>query len=93
MRHESSQQSLVDFQGCLLVAYFQQGNLKPGAVSDDGMAVLGFLYTLNAVPNAKMLLLVTSWDTGKGRKEGNGIMHSGENMKYASLVTGRTLKT
>jgi len=47
----------------------------------------------NAVPNAKMLLLITSWDTGKGREEGNGIMHSGENMKYASLVTGRTLKT
>lgn len=47
----------------------------------------------NAVPNAKMLLLITSWDTGKGREEGNGIMSSGENMKYASLVAGRTLKT
>lgn len=47
----------------------------------------------NAVPNAKMLLLVTSWDTGKGREEGNGITSSGENMKYASLVAGRTLKT
>lgn len=47
----------------------------------------------NAVPKAKILLLVTSWNTGKEREEGNGIMSFRENKKYASLVAGRTLKT
>lgn len=28
----------------------------------------------SAVPKAKILLLVTSWNTGKEREEGNGIM-------------------